>query len=132
MVHDNGQTVKPKRSHHKKKARARVRDPKIAPASALAPNPIHSNNGVKRPRKVFGRRKMDVNGISYLVEMQVDGVRVTEKGGRAFNALNWRTLIYLARRQSELFDRLTPAVVELLRESLKQIETFGQSTKGAE
>ena len=98
----NCKLAKPRRAHRatrpKRKARAR-RYP----------------SGITRTRTVWGRRKVELDGRRYVIEMGADGVRVTEKGKRQHAVLQWHTLIKLSRRQQELFDSVIPSFTEVLR-----------------
>lgn len=106
--------VKPRRSHAKKRRPARK--------SRRYPS------GITRTRTVWGRRKVELDGRRYVIEMGADGVRVTEKGKRQHAVLQWHTLIKLSRRQQELFDSVIPSFTEVLRraELVRPAETATQ------
>ena len=93
------------------------------PAKAKAPVETEAEDrkarkylaGIKRQRTVWGRRKVVVDDLHYVIEMGADGVRVTEKGGRQHLVLQWRTLVKLAVPQTEIFDLMVPSLTEILR-----------------
>ena len=77
-----------------------------------------THGNVKRPRRVFGRRKVELDGRIYTIELQADGVHVVEKT-HSYIVLGWPMVTMMARRQDELFEQVVaPAMATVLREAL--------------
>ena len=72
-------------------------------------------------RHVFGRRAVTVDGRDYTIELQADGIRI-KADDRGYDALRLETIVRLAKRQGELFDKLAPGLTEKLREALSEME----------
>lgn len=59
---------------------------------------------MNRPRSVFGRRRVTVDGITYVVSLQADGVHVHQLHARAKrHPLTLEQLVALTERQLDIF-----------------------------
>ena len=111
--------VKPRRAHRATRG-TNARTPKRSNhKKPRAPVRTKRHTGITRTRTVWGRRKTEVDGREYVIEMGADGVRVIERrGGITHATLPWFTLIKLSVRQRELFDAMGPALVDVLRQAM--------------